>query len=82
MRPAKLIVYSPIVLSTAIYMGVMYGDLYLLFTTFTVVFEETYGFSSGLVGLAYLGLSVGSMVDLVFFWILLRSCDEEFYRKS
>lgn len=66
-RPAKLFVHSPIVLSTAIYMGVVYGYLYLLFTTFTVVFEETYGFSAGLVGLTYLGLGVGSMTGLVLF---------------
>ncbi|TEY81032.1 hypothetical protein BOTCAL_0035g00250 [Botryotinia calthae] len=48
-------------------MGVMYGYLYLPFTTFTVVFEETYRFSSGLVRLTYLGLGIGSMVGLVFF---------------
>ncbi|KAI9640355.1 hypothetical protein NHQ30_011100 [Ciborinia camelliae] len=66
-RPAKLMVRSPIVLSTAIYMGVVYGYIYLLFTTFTLVFEETYGFSSGLVGLTYLGLGIGSMFGLGLF---------------
>lgn len=53
-RPAKMLILSPIVLSASIYIGVVYGYLYLLFTTFTPVFEETYGFSPGNVGLTYL----------------------------
>lgn len=65
-RPAKMLIYSPIVLSTSIYVGVVYGYLYLLFTTFTVVFEGAYHFSSGTVGLAFLGLGVGSLGGLGF----------------
>lgn len=66
-RPAKMLIYSPIVLSTSVYVGVVYGYLYLLFTTFTVVFEYTYHFSSGSVGLTFLGLGVGSLSGLGFF---------------
>lgn len=66
-RPAKMLIYSPIVLSTSVYVGVVYGYLYLLFTTFTVVFEYTYHFSSGSVGLTFLGLGVGSLSGLAFF---------------
>jgi len=66
-RPAKMLIFSPIVLSTSIYVAVVYGYLYLLFTTFTLVFERTYGFSSGSVGLTFVGLGVGSMIGLVLF---------------
>lgn len=66
-RPAKMLAFSPIVLSTSIYVGVVYGYLYLLFTTFTIVFEDTYHFSSGSVGLTFLGLGVGSLSGLGFF---------------
>jgi MFS family permease len=66
-RPAKMLTKSPIVLSLSIYVGVVYGYLYLLFTTFTVVFEYTYHFSSGSVGLTFLGLGVGSLSGLAFF---------------
>ncbi|RFU34538.1 hypothetical protein B7463_g1771, partial [Scytalidium lignicola] len=66
-RPAKMLVLSPIVLATSLYVGVIYGYLYLLFTTFTVVFEETYHFSSGSVGLTYLGLGIGSLGGLFSF---------------
>jgi MFS family permease len=66
-RPAKLIIRSPIVLSTCIYMAIVYGYLYLLFTTFPIVFEATYHFDTGTVGLTYLGLGVGSLLGLTIF---------------
>ena len=68
-RPAKMLTKSPIVLSTSLYVGVVYGYLYLLFTTFTLVFEKSYGFSSGSVGLTFMGIGVGSIGGLVFFAI-------------
>lgn len=55
-RPAKLFFYSPIVSSLSIYMAVVYGYLYLVFTTETPVFQSIYGFSEGNVGLIYLGV--------------------------
>lgn len=58
-RPTKLLLKSPIVLLTALFVSVIYSYLYLLFTTFTEVFEGTYGFNVGEAGLAYLGLGVG-----------------------
>jgi MFS family permease len=66
-RPAKLLIFSPIVLATSIYVGIVYGYLYLLFTTFSVVFQGTYHFSSGSVGLTFMGLGVGSILGLGFF---------------
>jgi MFS family permease len=66
-HPAKMLIYSPIVLSASVYVGVVYGYLYLLITTFTVVFESTYHFSSGSVGLTFLGLGVGGLTGLAFF---------------
>lgn len=66
-RPTKMLAFSPIVLALALYVGVVYGYLYLLFTTFTPVFEETYHFSSGSVGLTFLGLGCGSLLGVFFF---------------
>jgi MFS family permease len=73
-RPTKILISSPIVLFTSVYVGVVYGYLYLLITTFTVVFENTYHFSSGSVGLTFLGLGVGSLIGLAFFvWLNRRT---------
>jgi hypothetical protein len=50
-RPSKLMVLSPICALMSFYMAVVYAILYILFTTFTYVFEEKYGFSQNTVGL-------------------------------
>ncbi|CAI7671642.1 unnamed protein product [Penicillium palitans] len=63
-RPTKMLFLSPIVFLLSLYVGVIYGYLYLLFTTITSVFEEQYNFSQGSVGLTYLGLGVGSLIGL------------------
>jgi MFS family permease len=69
-RPTKMLLFSPIVLILSIYMAIVYGYLYLLFTTLTMVFEGTYHFSQGNVGLAFLGIGIGSMLGLVIFGAL------------
>lgn len=63
-RPTKMLFLSPIVLLLSLYTAVIYGYLYLLFTTMTDVFETQYNFSQGSVGLAYLGVGVGSFIGL------------------
>ncbi|PSR82796.1 bicyclomycin resistance protein [Coniella lustricola] len=66
-RPFKMLLLSPVVTVVALYMAVVYGYLYLMFTSMTEVFEGYYGFSTQDAGLAYLGLGVGSMSGLVIF---------------
>ena len=72
-----MLIFSPIVLLLSIDMAIVYGYLYLLFTTITEVFQSTYGFSQGSVGLTYLGLGIGMFMGLIVFgaasdWILKR----------
>ncbi|KAI9710403.1 MAG: hypothetical protein M1812_007439 [Candelaria pacifica] len=69
-RPSKMLIFSPIVFFMSLFMAIVYGYLYLLFTTFTLVFENNYGFSSGTVGLTYLGIGVGMFVGLAIVGIL------------
>jgi multidrug resistance protein len=64
-RPAKLLIFSPIVLLLSIYTAVVFGYLYLFVTTFPTVFQQQYGFGIGLTGLTYLGLGVGTVSGLV-----------------
>ena len=66
-RPMKLLCLSPIVLALSTFMAVVYGYLYLLFTTITEVFEGVYGFSAGNVGLTYLGIGLGCFIGLFIF---------------
>lgn len=39
--------------------------MYLLFTTFTPVFEEGYHFGIGTAGLSYLGLGIGTVIGVI-----------------
>jgi MFS family permease len=63
-RPTKLLILSPIVTAICVYISVAYGILYLLFTTFTYVFTETYHFKSGEVGLTFIPLGIGMFLAL------------------
>ena len=66
-RPTKMLLFSPIVFLLSLYMAIVYGYLYLLFTTITGLFEQSYGFSQGSAGLAFLGIGIGMMLGLVIF---------------
>ena len=65
----KLLCLSPIVLALSTYMAVVYGYLYLLFTTITEVYEGQYHFGQGIVGLTYLGIGVGCLIGVIIFGI-------------
>ncbi|EXJ96492.1 hypothetical protein A1O1_01618 [Capronia coronata CBS 617.96] len=69
-RPSKMLIFSPIVFVLSLYLAIIYGYLYLLFTTLTQVFEDKYGFSQGAVGLSYLGIGIGSVFGLIIFGAL------------
>ena len=68
-RPAKMLIFSPIIFLLSLFMAITYGYLYLLFTTFPVVFGEYYHFNIGITGLVYLGLGVGNIIGLVIFGV-------------
>lgn len=65
-RPLKLLFTSPIVFLLALYMSFVFGLLFLLFTTITQVYIQTYGWSPELCGLAYLGVGLGFFCGIIF----------------
>src|SRR6478752_6641603 len=69
-RPLKLLILSPIVLLVSLYTGILFGLIFLLFTTFPSVFQDVYGFNPGVAGLAYLGLGIGMSLGLFMFSVL------------
>lgn len=64
-RPLKLLLMSPIVSILSLFQGMTYGYLYLLFTTFPSVFEGRYGFTTGTIGLSYIGIGIGCFLGTV-----------------
>ncbi|KAF2710442.1 MFS general substrate transporter [Pleomassaria siparia CBS 279.74] len=69
-RPMKMLFFSPIVFLMSLYVAVNYGILYLFFTTITFVFEDQYHFSSGAVGLAFIGTGVGMISGMAVLGIM------------
>ncbi|KAF1992215.1 MFS general substrate transporter [Aulographum hederae CBS 113979] len=66
-RVCKFLIYSPIVLSLSLHMGLVYSYFYLLLSTLTPIFQETYGWTSQSTGLAYLGLGAGFLFGQALF---------------
>jgi MFS family permease len=66
-RPTKLLILSPIVFLLALLNAFVFGLLFLLFTTFPMVFEQQYHFSAGISGLSYLGTGLGMAISLASF---------------
>jgi hypothetical protein len=54
-RPVKMFFRSPICFLISTYIAITYSYLYILFTTFTAVFTNTYGWKGGIVGLSFTG---------------------------
>jgi len=63
-RPWALLFLEPIVLLISIYMAIIYGTLYMLFSAFPIVFQENRGWSQGIGGLAFLGVTVGMLIGV------------------
>lgn len=68
LRPWKFLL-DPIVLFLSIYIAVIYGTLYLNFAAYPIVFQIGRGWSTGMQGLAFLGIAVGVLfaVALIVF---------------
>lgn len=58
-RPFKLLFQSAITAMMSTYMAIVYGLLYLMFTTITPIFQQQYGWDVEITGLAYLGVGIG-----------------------
>ncbi|KAK0615718.1 major facilitator superfamily domain-containing protein [Bombardia bombarda] len=66
-RPMTLLFTEPIITSMSIYVAITYGILYLLFTTFSFVYTQQYGFDEGTSGLTFLPAGLGMMIGIVVF---------------
>ncbi|KAM3078899.1 MFS siderochrome iron transporter 1 [Clarireedia jacksonii] len=60
-RPWILLFREPIVFLLSLYMAIIYGTLYMLFSAFPIVYQQGRGWSAGVSGLAFLGVMVGMM---------------------
>jgi MFS family permease len=63
-RPSKMFIFSPLVMSMCIYIAVIYGLLYILFTTFTFVYRDVYSFNSIGAGLSFIPGGIGNFIGV------------------
>ena len=66
-RPTKMILLSPINILISLASAFMNGLLFLLLTTFPVIFDQIYGFTPTELGLSFLGIGVGNIIGLAIF---------------
>ncbi|EEA19316.1 hypothetical protein TMatcc_009453 [Talaromyces marneffei ATCC 18224] len=64
-RPLRMLFLTPILLCLSTYVAFVFGLLYLLFTTLTSLYINTYHWQPELCGLAYLGLGLGCMTGII-----------------
>ncbi|KAH8727156.1 major facilitator superfamily domain-containing protein [Phaeosphaeriaceae sp. PMI808] len=63
-RPIKMLFRSTTCFTISLYGTITYTYFYILFTTFTGVFRDQYGWRGGTLGLSFLGLGIGSLTGL------------------
>jgi multidrug resistance protein len=64
-RPWILLFSEPIVAVLSIYMAIVYGTLYMLFSAFPICFQEVRGWSEGVSGLPFLGVTTGMLFAIL-----------------
>lgn len=71
-RPFKLLFRSPICCVFSIYMAIIYGYLYLIFTTISPIYISTYHWAQDIAGLSFLGIGIGMFVGLGVFGYMAK----------
>ena len=72
-RPFLLTFQEPIIILIALYLTIIYILLFTFLDGYTYIFTDTYGFSQGITGLAFLGIGIGLccaslLVPLIYVW--------------
>ncbi|KAF5863985.1 hypothetical protein ETB97_008920 [Aspergillus alliaceus] len=70
-RPMRLFATQPIVMVIAVYMGYLFGTMYLLLATFPTIWGAQYGETQGIAGLNYISIAIGSFIGLFLNFFLI-----------
>jgi MFS family permease len=66
-RPIRMLFFELIVLTSCLYLSLVYAIFYLFFEAYPLVFEDLYGMTPGISGLAFLPIGVGSIIAICIF---------------
>lgn len=82
-EPFVMCFSEPIILGLNLYIGLIYAVLYCWLESIPILFEEIHGFTLGVTGLCYLGITVGCLVCLppyfyyMYYYVEPRFNDKE-----
>ncbi|KAJ5949585.1 hypothetical protein N7454_001169 [Penicillium verhagenii] len=68
-RPFLMFTREPIVFCCSMYLALIYSILYLYFQAYPIIFQDLYGLSAGVGGLAFLPILPGSILAFVVFFL-------------
>lgn len=66
LRPFQMLALEPILLLVTLYMGFIYGFLYMCFNAYPISFQELRGWNEGVGALPFLAIVVGVIIACVF----------------
>ncbi|KAF1986299.1 MFS general substrate transporter [Aulographum hederae CBS 113979] len=66
-RPLRMMFFEPLVLFSCVYLTYVYGVFYMFFQAFPIIYQETYGFTAGQMGLAFLPIGVGAAIAMFIY---------------
>ncbi|KAI0469323.1 MFS multidrug transporter-like protein [Xylaria cf. heliscus] len=69
-RPLKMLAMEPMLTSISLYHGFVFGVLYAFFESYPYVFTHAYHFSTSQIGLAFLGIFIGTLLAVLTFVVL------------
>ncbi|KAL9107685.1 MAG: hypothetical protein Q9187_008396, partial [Circinaria calcarea] len=72
-RPFHMLIVEPILVFVTIYMGLIYGILYLFFTAYPISFQEERGWNEGVGALPFLGITVGVLLGGTFVAVVTKT---------
>ncbi|KAF4963156.1 hypothetical protein FSARC_8809 [Fusarium sarcochroum] len=75
LRPVTLMAREPKLLFSSLYLTLAYGTIYLFFQAYPIIFQDFYGLSPGIAGLAYLPIALGAVFALGGFCLYTRWYD-------
>ncbi|TKX22964.1 MFS transporter-like protein 85 [Elsinoe australis] len=80
-RPVRMFLYEALVLFSCLYLAFAYAIFYMFFQAFPIIYPQTYHFSQGETGLAFLPVGVGSIIAcaIYLYWdvLLQRAKDRD-----
>ena len=79
-RPFVLIFHEPVIMLIALYMSIINIILFTFLDGYAYIFGDTYGFSEGSTGLAFLGIAVGLLLAYSAVFFVYRHAKQELAR--